>query len=209
MCYNTYSKKGVITMEVLYDKEFYYKFHRFVKKYMELMYHIEVTGKENLTGENVIYAGNHLNILDSWLLMSQVDDDDYVRFMVDNKLYRYRLWEIFFKKLGTFGINPDKTDTAALKMALDLLREGESICIFPEGHTHSRKIDLEYKPGVARLSRMANVPIVPFGIDGSYKPFHTLSLNIGEPINYKQSDIPKEEVDNDLEQRIKGLIKRK
>lgn len=194
-------------MDIKYDKDFYYKVHEFIKVFMKFFYILDVTGIDNIpTDSNYILAGNHLHILDSWLLLTY--NDDYVRFMVDNKLYRYKLWEWFFKKLGTIGTTPDNMDIKSLKDTINLLKSGENIAIFPEGHTHDKDTHLEYKPGVARISRITNVPIVPFGIYGSYKPFNSLSLNIGEAINYKQVDLPNNEIDKDLETRIKSLIKR-
>ena len=54
-------------MNIEYDKNFYYKFHKFVHVYMNIFYNINITGKENIpTDTNYILAGNHLNILDSW-----------------------------------------------------------------------------------------------------------------------------------------------
>lgn len=194
-------------METHFNRKFYYDIHQFAKWYMNTFYKIEVIGKENLTDKTVIYAGNHLNIFDSFLLMSQIDQ--YVRFMVDNKLYKYKLWEWFFKSLGTIGTNPDKTDLIAIKRIIELLKDGEPVCIFPEGHTHSIDIDLPYKPGLARISKMTDTPIQPFGISGDYKLFHKLILNIGEPVNYRKSKLDKDEIDLDLEERIKRLIKRK
>ena len=192
-------------MKSEYDKEFYYKFHKFVHIFMNTFYSINVTGQENIpVNSNYILAGNHLNILDSWLLLAT--DDDYLRFLVDNKLYRYRLWECFFKKLGTIGTSPDKIDMKSLKELMNLLNEGENLVIFPEGHTHNKDINLEYKPGIARMSRIANVKVVPFGIYGSYRPFSKINLKFGDAINYKEIKLSNNEIDKDLENRIKSLI---
>lgn len=194
-------------MDIKYDKNFYYNFHNFVKVYMNMLYDISITGKDNIPiNSNYILAGNHLNILDSWVLLAA--DDNYLRFLVDNKLYRYKLWEWFFKKLGTIGTNPDEMDLKSLKELINLLKEGENLVIFPEGHTHNKDIDLVYKPGIAKMSRMTNTYVVPFGIYGSYKPFSNISINFGEAINYKQIALSNKEIDKDLENKIKCLIKK-
>lgn len=61
---------------------------------------------------------------------------------------------------------------------------------------------------MAKLSRLSNVPVVPFGIYGSYKPFSNININFGEAINYKQITLSNKEIDKDLENRIKCLIKK-
>ena len=95
-------------MEAKYDIEFYKKFKKFVERFMNTMYRINVNGLDNIRDTNYLLAGNHLNILDSWVLVSLFDEP--IRFMVDQKLYRYYLWELFFRTLGTFPINPNEID---------------------------------------------------------------------------------------------------
>lgn len=86
-----------------YNPEFYTKFRHFVKNFMHTIYNIEVNGIENIPeNENYILAGNHLNILDAWLIMALVDKN--LRFMVDKKLYRHKSWEEFFPQLVHFQL---------------------------------------------------------------------------------------------------------
>ena len=194
-------------MDVKYNKVFYKAFHIFVYINMHIFYNIKVTGLENIpTDTNYILAGNHLNILDSWVLLAV--DKNYIRFLVDNKLYRYKYWECFFKILGTIGTTPDSKDMIALKEMINLLKEGENLAIFPEGHTHKKDVHLEYKSGVAKLSRLTNVPVVPFGIYCSYIPFSRININFGEAVNYKLVKLPNNKIDKDLEIKIKSLIKK-
>ena len=164
-------------MEIKYNKNFFKHFHKFVHAYMNIIYNLNISGLENIpTDSNYILAGNHLNILDSWVLLAA--DSNYIRFLVDNKLYRYKHWEYFFKTIGTIGTNPDSIDMKSLKEMITLLKEGENLAIFPEGHTHDKDIHLEYKSGVAKMSKISNVPVVPFGIYGSYMPFSKIPFTL-------------------------------
>lgn len=193
-------------MEKKYDIEFYHKFHKFVKFFMHTFYNIKAEGLENIPDNNYILAGNHLNILDSWLLLALIDED--LRFMVDKKLYRYQSWESFFTSLGTFPIDPDKLDINALKTLYNLIDEEEKIVIFPEGKTHSPKEEVPFKPGIPKISAKKGTLIVPFGITGSYLPFTNLKISIGSPINYKLSEIPKSDYDIHLETEVRRLEKK-
>jgi 1-acyl-sn-glycerol-3-phosphate acyltransferase len=62
------------------------------------------------------------------------------------------------------------TDFAAMRDALNQLRQGAIVGIAPEG-TRSREFRglLEGKPGAALMASRASVPIVPVGIIGSEK----------------------------------------
>lgn len=189
-----------------YNPEFYTKFRHFVKTFMQTIYNIEVNGLENIPkDENYILAGNHLNILDAWLIMTLVDKN--LRFMVDKKLYRYKSWEEFFTSIGTFPIDPESLDIKALKTLFTLLNNDESIVIFPEGKTHKMKENVPFKPGMAKISTRTKTPIIPFGISGTYRPLTTLNITIGSPINFKILDIEKEEYDSYLEETVRKLEK--
>lgn len=190
-------------MNIEFNKEFYQKFSKFVKTYMNLLYDINADGIENIpNNSNYLLAGNHLNIFDSWLLIS-VLNDTVLRFMVDKKLYRYKLWEIFFKTIGTFSIDPEKMDINAVKNTLNLLNEGNNVVIFPEGKTHKITEPLPFKPGVASIAKLSNTPLIPFGISGSYKLGSKLNINFGEPLNLTQ--YKKKEYDIVLESHVRKL----
>lgn len=191
-------------MEDNYNIEFYRKFRKFVKLFMKSVYNIKAEGLENIPASgNYILSGNHLNILDSWLLLALIDEN--LRFMVDKKLYRYKSWANFFSKVGTFPIDPDKIDLTAMKTLFNLIDEEEKIVIFPEGKTHSLKEEVPFKPGIPKISSKKGTVIVPFGITGSYIPFSTLRISIGSPINYKLLDIPSKEYDIHLESEVRQL----
>ena len=174
---------------------------------MHVCYDIESTGLENIPDSGpYLLAGNHLNILDSWLLLALIDEN--LRFMVDKKLYRYRSWEKFFSSVGTFPIDPEQLDIKAVKTAVSLLKSGEVEVIFPEGKTHKITSSEPFKPGIPKIAILANSPIVPFGINGSYIPFGKLKINFGEPILFKELDIDKKDYDSYLENTVRRLERR-
>ena len=193
-------------MNYEYDKEFYYKFREFIVNFMDFLYDIDSNGLDNIpTDEKYILAGNHLHILDAALIAKYVDSE--LHFMVDNKLYRYKLWEKFFKRLGTFGIDPERNDIKAVKEAVEIARKN-NIVIFPEGKTHRLDDDVAFKTGIARLSIFANSVIVPFGINGTYKPFSKLQINFGQPIDFRDMNLSKKEMDLYLEDNVRKLQRR-
>lgn len=189
-------------MKVEYNPEFYKSFRRFVKAYMSVVYNIDVTGLENINkDETYLFAGNHLNILDSWLLLMFVNRN--IRFMVDKKLYKSYTGELFFKTVGTFPIDPNSLDITAVKTAISLLKNNENVAIFPEGRTHKITESVSFKPGVAAIANLSQKKLLPFGINGSYFPGSHLQINFGKPLDL--SDIPKKEQDIVLEETVRKL----
>ena len=195
-------------MEVKYSERFYKNLKVHFKNFMNTFYKIDVKGLENIPEDsNYILAGNHLNILDSWLLITITDET--LRFMVDKKLYNFKLGEWFFKKLGTVAVDTNTTDSAknynAIRTAVKLLKDGEKMVIFPEARTHNMKVNYKFKEGATAISKLSNKVIVPFGIKGTYIPFTKLEIVIGKPINFKELKINKEEENDYLEKTVRNL----
>ncbi len=195
-------------MDVKYDYEFYRKFKKIVKFWMLHTRRIKCNGIENIPKDkNYILVGNHLNILDSLLLIAITDE--HLRFMVDKKLYKTKPGEWIFKKGGTFAIDPNEEDATkkqeSLKTAFELLKNGEKVVIFPEGKTHPVNVRLPFMGRVSGLSKMTKTVLVPFGLNGTYRLFSKLEINIGEPIDFSTLKLSKEEEKQYLYDIVRSL----
>lgn len=185
------------------------KFYNGVKKVvgvpMKLFFDVRVSGLENIPDENYILAGNHKSMWDIILLATSIPTN--IRFMAKKELFDNALLECFFSKAGAFPVDRDNIDINAIKTSLRLLKEGETIGIFPEGTRNKTKaITLPFKEGVTRIATKTKKVIVPFGIDGDYKLGKQINLNIGEPID--MTIIDKEYQTQYLEEKVKELILR-
>lgn len=195
-------------MDVKYSERFYKNLKVFFKTWMRIVYRIECTGLENIPKDTpYILAGNHLNIFDSWLLITITNEN--LRFMVDKKLYNLRIEEWFFKKLGTFEVDPNPKEATdnfkALQTAVRLLKNGEKVVIFPEGKTHPMDVKYKFKEGATTIAKMSKTVIIPFGIEGTYKPFTKLKIVIGEPINFKELKLKNKEENEYFENTVRNL----
>ena len=72
---------------------------------------------------------------------------------------------------------------ASIKMCLKALKNNEILGIFPEGTRKGLEKNVKVKNGAVFLAEKANVKIVPVGIGGTFKPFSTIYINYGEPID--------------------------
>ena len=66
------------------------------------------------------------------------------------------------------------------------------------------------KDGAIKLAIRANVPIVPVGVQGNFKPFRKVKVNIGKPIyygKYKDEVNNKEVMDKLTEELMKTIVK--
>jgi len=185
------------------------KFYNGVKKVvgvpLKLFFDVKVSGLENIPEENYILAGNHKSMWDVILLATSIPTN--IRFMGKKELFDNKITKSFFSKVGAFPVDRDNIDINAIKTSLRLLKDGETIGIFPEGTRNKTKaITLPFKEGVTRIATKTKKVIVPFGIDGDYKLGKRVYLNIGEPID--MSAIDKENQTEYLEEKVKELILR-
>lgn len=166
-----------------------------------------IQGKEHLEelpeGTVAVIAANHASDIDPVLLVLALRLN--VRFMAKEELFDgSRLLAQGLARLGAFPVKRDSADRLAIRRSVDALKRGEFLGIFPEGtrirfpgqekHNHA---------GAVMIARMADVPIVPVGIQGTnrIKPygsklmrFPTVHVRFGSPVwPSEYEDVPKKE----------------
>ncbi|MFM9329306.1 lysophospholipid acyltransferase family protein [Paenibacillus mesotrionivorans] len=131
---------------------------------------IHVQGGEHLQGLQtpVIFICNHLSNSDALVLdkvLKQIDPT----FVAGEKLSNNAVTGLGLNVIKTTTIKPNTADKEGLTNMIRLIKQGESLLIFPEG-TRSRTGSLiEAKKGVLLVARMTGAPIVPIGLCGTEK----------------------------------------
>ncbi len=177
---------------------------------------MEVTGKENIPEGPVVFAANHQGYADIPLLLTQLDKPNPL--IAKKELEKVPLLRDWMTELNCIFIDRDNARQAmdSLKKANELLSEGYSVCIFPEG-TRSKGGEIkEFKGGTIRLATRAKVPIVPCCIEGTYNMLEAnkgfkitpakLQLHILPAI--ETADLSREEI-KALDERLRSVIKEK
>ena len=131
---------------------------------------IDLSGSENVprTGGAVL-ACNHIGYLDFIFAgLGAHPADRYVRFMAKDGVWKSAVGGPLMR--GMKHIPVDRTAGAeSFRVALEALRAGEIVGIFPEA-TISRSFELkDFKNGAARLAQEAGVPLLPTVVWGSQR----------------------------------------
>lgn len=143
----------------------------------------KVRGKQNLNGlTQAIFAVNHASELDPIILTGALSPFGsfapmfYVTAPTNEfsdrrfgwRRHIYKSW--FFKSWGAYSFLRGLQDySQSLQVYLDILQDGGSICIFPEGGVTKNGNLREGRGGVGFLSHRTGIPIVPVAIEGSYR----------------------------------------
>lgn len=146
-----------------------------------LLYRVEVVG--TVYPGPCVVAANHESVLDP-LLLALVTDRP-LRFLAKEELWRYPAGAWLMDALGGVPVARGREAHGAVTRAAELLEQGESVAIFPQGTVRGGV----WTRGAARLALATGTPLVPVRIVGSA---HALSrgriglprilIVVGEPI---------------------------
>ena len=132
--------------------------------------HLITIGREKVNpDETYLWIFNHQSFLDSFIFVAVAN-----QFVVTTgAAYQFKLpiWGFIMKRWGAIPIERNNIRQAyrSFQKAKDVLLNGSSIQILPEGkRTLDGKLG-KFKNGPFRLAIDANVPIVPIGIKGAYE----------------------------------------
>ncbi len=133
-----------------------------------LVYRIRVEGSENVPQDGgALLVSNHVSWIDGLLLL--VTSSRPIR-MVAYADYVQKWWIGWLANLaGVIPIRPGsgrKSILKALRAARQALRDGQLVCVFPEGAITRDGTMQAFKPGFAAIARGTGVPVVPVYLDG-------------------------------------------
>ncbi len=195
-------------INLLPDRLVTYISRKVVDKYLKKYANIIIMGNENLKEIKtpVLFVCNHLSNSDGLVLDKALKGIDPT-FVAGVKLSDNAITNLGISVVKTTSIKPNSADKDGIKKVIKLVKQGESLLVFPEG-TRSRVGSLiEAKKGIIFIARMTKVPIVPVGLYGTEKllPISKDENMSSETFNHadvhvnigKQFEIPKKAKDQD------------
>jgi 1-acyl-sn-glycerol-3-phosphate acyltransferase len=108
---------------------------------------------------------NHLSDADP--VLAQQACPRPLHFMAESGLWSRRWLAPVLNLFRAFPVNRGEPDRAAIRRAIQLLKAGEAVCIFPEGRVSPDGTLQPLKPGLALLIRHADVPVIALRLRGS------------------------------------------
>lgn len=129
----------------------------------------EVRGRENIPRSGgLIVASNHISFFDPPLVgIAAVRE---LHFLAKEELFRPPVFGSLIRTYNAIPIRRGVADLSGLSKAIEVLRDGKALIMFPEG---SRMRDGELhpaRPGVGMLAVGTDALIVPCYISGSDRP---------------------------------------
>lgn len=134
-----------------------------------IMYRIQRVDLQHIPDEGpVLLVCNHVSYVDALVIAGSCRRP--ARFVMDHRIFKVPVLSFIFRTAGAIPIAPRKEDPkiyeAAFTRIAELLREGEVVCIFPEGMLSRDGEMNRFRPGVERILEETPVPVVPLGLSG-------------------------------------------
>ena len=169
-----------------------------------LIFFVRVEGRENIpTGRPCVLMGNHQCILDP-LMLALCTPDREIHFMGKKELFEKRFLRWVFTKVHGFPVDRGNIDMGAIRTALGVLKEGNTLGIFPEGTRSHDGHMLPLLGGASMLALRSGCDVVPVYIDGRYKPFRRMTVRVGAPLEV--ADLHAMRVTKDTCQELTGRM---
>ncbi|MGO1297335.1 MAG: acyl-[ACP]--phospholipid O-acyltransferase [Vibrio sp.] len=130
-------------------------------------YRLKVIGLEHFpeSEQGILLLGNHISWLD-WALIHMASPY-HVHFVMAQELYERWYFKWICQRFGVIPIASGQSQSA-LKRVSELLNQGKTVCIFPEGRiSHLGQLG-EFKHGFEVACEQANGVIIPFYLRGMW-----------------------------------------
>ena len=138
------------------------------------IYRVDKTGLDNVPDEGpAVLICNHVSFVDALVMAGCVRRP--IRFVMYYRIFQLPVLSFVFRTANAIPIAGAGEDPEMMEGAFDAvsaaLREGEIVCIFPEGKlTEDGEMDV-FKPGVSRILERNPVPVVPLALRGLWGSF--------------------------------------
>jgi 1-acyl-sn-glycerol-3-phosphate acyltransferase len=152
------------------------------------LYRLRARGVEHLPEGGFVLAANHTSNFDPWPLGIPLLPKRQLRFMAKSELFNPVLGPII-RAGGAFKVRRGEGDIEAVRTAVELVKEGEIVVMFPEGTRREKGLRKKHvaraHTGAARIALGAKAPLVPAAIKGTDRlsRLGPLRVAFGEPLD--------------------------
>lgn len=186
---------------------------------LKLLYRFRITGESLVPCSGAcLFVSNHQSFLDPVLNGCAVVDRQLTA-MARRSLFRFTPFAWLMRSYGAIELKDDAGDLGAFRAALEELRAGRCVLIYPEGSRSPDGLVQEFHEGVALLVRRAKVTVVPMGIEGAFDVWPRgrrlprlvgrIEVEVGQPIPAEAMPRDSAELLSLLRERVRDLVRRR
>lgn len=164
---------------------------------IHILYKMKYEGVENIPeGGGYMVCSNHRTNMDPLFIAQKLKPQLF--FMAKQELFQNKFVALIIRGLGAFPVERGKGDNGAIDFAVDTLKSGRVLAMFPEGTRSKDGIPQRPKSGAALVAMQTHADILPVGISFD-QPIHfrsVVTIKYGPLIRYDslgvQNNAPRE-----------------
>ena len=159
-----------------------YKIGKTLAKFLlAVIFRVQIAGTRKLPEGPVIVVSNHISNWDVLILGGVFDRQ--IHYMAKKELFKNPLLKKLMEALGAFPVDRGGADVNAIRKSLEILSsaDGGVVGIFPQGTRVKDDASFEVAGGVGMIALRSGATIVPVHIEGPYRLFRRMYIDIGEP----------------------------
>lgn len=162
---------------------------------------VEYIGEENIpTDTPVLYIGNHRSFFD--IVLTYVRVPRPTGYISKKEIEKVPLLNVWMRNLNCLFLDREniKEGMQTILAAIDMMKNGKSVCIFPEGSRNKEEGTLlPFHEGSFKIAVKSGCPIIPMTINNSAAIFENqfpfikkahVIIEYGKPVYPKE--LPKE-----------------
>ncbi|HEY1582824.1 MAG TPA: AMP-binding protein [Chthoniobacterales bacterium] len=127
-----------------------------------MIYRVSATGLDHLPRGGFLLLPNHITWVDGIVLA--IASPRPIRFMIAEEYYRNPYINWVLRITRTIPIT-SRRSKSAMQMASELIRDGQIVCVFPEGELTRTGVLGGLRRGYQLIARRADAPVVPVYLD--------------------------------------------
>jgi acyl-[acyl-carrier-protein]-phospholipid O-acyltransferase/long-chain-fatty-acid--[acyl-carrier-protein] ligase len=146
-----------------------------VLSFVRFFYKLDVLHADRLPKENgVLLLPNHVSYVDALILSAACPRP--IRFVIWDELYHLPMLNWFLRLVNVVPISKSRAKDA-IKIVSEALKNGEIVCLFPEGQISRHGLLNEIRKGFEIMARHANAFVQPIYIDGLFGSIFSFASN--------------------------------
>ncbi len=158
-----------------------------VRLIADLLHPVSVEGMDRLPSGGVLLCPNHSSNWDPILVALKLPVNYRLHIMAKEQLFYNPVLGWILRKVGVFPVSRGNNDIQSVRTAIEVIKSGENLLIFPEGTVIRNGIGAmdglpaHAKGGVAMIGVRTGATIIPVFVDGEKKLFHRTRIIFGKP----------------------------
>ena len=158
-----------------------------IGRLIKWVFRLQVEGLENLPKHGALLCPNHASDWDPVLIGVCLPHDYHLRIMAKEGLFHNRALAWLIRKLGAFPVTRGTADIQSVKTAMQVIKDGQNLLIFPEGTTIRNGLGYvdglppHAHSGIAVIGVRSGATLIPVFADGPKKPFRKHRIIFGKP----------------------------